>query len=135
MCVTLTITCPQCTYLNQYSYTILCYLKNIPCNYITDSGQTTPPLFSVYKTRTKHGHQSESHTLSLLRLQNPHEAWSPVRVTHSLSPLPTRPAQSMVAGTIRVTHPERSMRSRWSHIHFHITYPSHWCRTEEVGHG
>ena len=63
--------------------------------------RVTHPLSSAYKTHTKHGRRSESHTLSplpiytsmvagkshtpsLLCVQDPHEAWLPVRVTHPL---------------------------------------------------
>ena len=56
----------------------------------------THPLFSAYKTRTRRGRRSETHTPSLLCLQDPHEAWSPVRDAHTLSSLPTRPARSPV---------------------------------------
>ena len=64
----------------------------------------THPLLPAYKTRTRHGRRSETHTSSPLCLQDPHEAWSPVRDTHILSSLPTRPARGMVAGQ-RHTHP------------------------------
>ena len=70
----------------------------------------TPSLLSAYKTRTKHGRRSESHTLSPLRLQDLHEAWSPVRVTHNpRSPLclqgieawsPVRVQRSCLSSTI-----------------------------------
>ena len=76
------------------------------------------PSHSAYKTRTKHGCRSETHNPLTLCLQDPHEAWSPVRRTPlSLSayksrtkhghqsethtPLhsqPTRPSRSMVTG-------------------------------------
>ena len=61
----------------------------------------TPPLSSAYKTRTRRGRRSE---VSLLCLQDPNEAWSPVRDAHPLSPLPTRPARGVVAGQ-RHSHP------------------------------
>ena len=80
------------------------------------AGQSrTPSLLSAYKTRTKHGRRSESHTLSPLRLQDPHEAWSPVRVAHPLSSPPTRPARSMVAGQSRTPSLLSAYKTRTKH--------------------
>ena len=73
-------------------------LPTRPARNMVAGQRHTPPLSSIYKTHTKHGRRSGTLTPSLLYLQDPHETWSSVRDTRSLSPLPTRPARSMVAG-------------------------------------
>ena len=137
---------------------------------------THPSLLSAYKTHTKHGRQSETHTplsslptrparsmvasqrhtpLSPLCLQDPHEAWSPVRDTHPsllsayktrtkhgrrythLSSLPTRPARSMVAGHLW-THGNSLSFSKWSTSLSHTSggwlYPGPPSRSLSPGH-
>ena len=97
----------------------------------------THPLLSAYKTRTRHGRRSETHTPSPLCLQDPHEAWSPVRDTHILSSLPTRPARGMVAGH-RHTHPLLSdPHEAWSPVtdtHTLSSLPTRPVRGMVAGH-
>ena len=118
------------------------------------AGQShTYPLFPAYKTRTRRGRRSESHTHtpSLPCLLDLHKAWSPVRVTHthtpslpclvdphkawspvshtpSLSFLPTRPAQGVVADRSHThthtlsslpTRPAQGVVADQSHTHTH----------------
>ena len=68
-------------------------------------------------------------------LQDPHEAWSPVRDTRPLSSPPTRPARSVVVGQ-RHTPPllsaykTRTKRGRRSETHTPLHLPAYKTRTK-----
>lgn len=97
-----------------------------------------PHTSSAYKTRMMHGWRQDTHTPpTLLCLQDLHEAWSPVRDTHTPhSPLPTRPAWSIVAGQ-RHTYPTLPLPTRpaWSMVETHTLHtPQSETHTPHTNH-
>ena len=104
----------------------------------------TPHTPSAYKTRTKHGHQSpvrDTHPIPLC-LQDPHEAWSPVRDTHTPHSLclqdPHEAWLSVRDTHTPYNHPVTSQRDRntlhplahMKHGHQSATHTPHSLRTK-----